>query len=185
MTDDKLTDDECGPGGMLVSFVLLSLLIFFSGRSIYRAATSSYWPIARGTIIKSWVGGGGRRGYYEFRPYASYEYTVDGEHHTSNNIHYYGKSFMWYPFSSAHKKAKKVTSRYPQGQTVDVYYCPSDPSVAMLVPGITGITTGNWLPPFMVLIPTIGGILLGILFVLGLCAMLIEWINSKLRKVTP
>jgi hypothetical protein len=62
-------------------------------------------------------------------PVLQYEYTVNGRQYVGTQVNAVG-------FAS-HRAARRAAARYPEGQVVDVWYQPSDPSRAVLEPGVT------------------------------------------------
>ena len=86
----------------------------------------------------------------------AYQYEVGGQKHFSN-VRCFGQFG-----ASTEEWAKEIAERYPSGADVPVSYCPTDPDLAALEPGIGRET--YYLP---------GG---GAAFVLfGLLALLLTW----------
>ena len=104
------------------------------------ARASREWPAADGTITRSAIvlKSKGRK-----RHRIRYEYEVGGQLYESKRI-----AFMDRVFGG---NASDRYRRYPNGSTVDVYYDPDDPSLAVIEPGVR-------------LIGFVGAILIGAVF---------------------
>ena len=128
---------------------LMGLVMFLSARSLYRASTSKDWPTTGGTVTKAFLDVRSNSGRaITYTPIVRYQYTVDGKTYTSGRITYYSQSFvrspLWALFTSVPRKAEEIISRYPEGQSVVVYYVPDDPASAVPSPGIMA---GGWFQP--------------------------------------
>jgi Protein of unknown function (DUF3592) len=95
-----------------------------------RARATKQWPSAEATVIESKVEIEYDDGRF-YRLKLSYSYMIDGKSFLGEGIR--GDSSVWswsYPASRAAKK-------YPEGAKVLAYYLPSDPSKAVLEPGVS------------------------------------------------
>lgn len=63
-----------------------------------------------------------------YRAKITYEYTVDGETYDNDNL-YPGPG---YGYSSAKDEQEEIVNEYPEGETVEAYYDPTDPSTSFL-----------------------------------------------------
>jgi hypothetical protein len=115
--------------GLVICAIIGLGLTFLGSVKLKNAAETNRWPITNGTVISSAVGGAMK--YY---PFVSYTYTVESAVYTSDRI-----SNM--SFNTKNRSVvEKVLKKYPLGSEIKVYYNKTDPSVALLEPGIQ---TGN------------------------------------------
>jgi len=147
--------------------VLLGVGMLVPGlRNLWHAYASSSWPTTRGVIVfaestdESAVTHVGERGAVRSTAHGAplaYQYEVGGQKHFSNV-----RRFGQFGASTDREWAEEILERYPSGADVPVSYCPTDPDLAALEPGIGRET--YYLP---------GG---GAAFVLfGLLAFLLTW----------
>jgi hypothetical protein len=116
-------------------FILIGGLTLFLGlREMMAAQKSTKWPAIPGTVKSSGVEWSSGSSHDAASAYAKvvYTYEVGGRLHTSDKVLYgdYGSS------DSSH--ADSIASQYTPGRAVTVYYDPTDPSTAVLKPGING-----------------------------------------------
>jgi hypothetical protein len=112
------------PIGVIVLLVLLTLgggsaLSFASFRAMLLGKQSENWPSTRGNVVyvQSENSSRGRSARIE------YSYVVDSQKYDSD-------TYSYRPLSD-----RIPISRYKQGQEVAVYYDPSNPALAVLLPG--------------------------------------------------
>jgi hypothetical protein len=104
--------------------------------SLFDADHSIHWPTTNGTVLESNIEVGtwsskrvGSKPYYQ--PKISYSYKVNGAEYRSKKV-----SFTERSGSVDQSWAKSITSSYPIGKKVTVYYKPGDPTYAVLEPGV-------------------------------------------------
>jgi hypothetical protein len=118
---------------MSIGFALLAmaaLLLLLFERAARRAAESTHWPIAEGSVIAASMKVIGGSDQSRFRPLVEYAYRVGGRDFRSNRIQWGGLTDL--PSRSA---AAKVVGHYQTGKSIKVYYDPRQPRVAVLQPG--------------------------------------------------
>jgi len=91
-------------------------------RMIGLARSSQRWPTSRGRVLRSEI--------FDGRAVIRYAYTVDGAEYEGRDV----AAGDW-PYRTARRAAHRL-QRYPMGALVSVYYDPSQPSVAILKPGL-------------------------------------------------
>jgi hypothetical protein len=122
-------------------FMLFGVAMLAPGlRNLWYAHASQGWPTTDGIIVyaekeaTSWViqDSKGRAGQLTMRgaPLA-YQYEINGTRYFSN-VRHFGQFIR----SSSQDWAKAILQRYPSGTGVPVSYCPTDPDLAALEPGI-------------------------------------------------
>ena len=113
------------PIGVIIFLVLLTLgagvaLTFASFRAMSLGKQSESWPSARGTMVLV----RGRDHARDIPAKIEYSYIIDGKRYKSETYTY------------RHHASRAVPiSKYKQGQKVTVYYNPSHPKLAVLLPG--------------------------------------------------
>ena len=115
---------------LAVAAIVIGMLALIAGTVVGVAAvamiavarTSRRWPTVPGRIVRSEIRDG--------RAVIRFVYTVQGEEHEGFDV----AAGDW-PYRSAGSAVRRV-QQYPVGAQVNVYYNPSQPSVAMLVPGL-------------------------------------------------
>ena len=129
-------------GGLIwILFVLFGVAILAPGlRNLWYAHASQGWPTTDGVIVCAekeaarWViqDSKGRAGQLTMQgaPLA-YQYEVNGTRYFSN-VRHFGQFIR----SSSEDWAETILQRYPSGAGVPVSYCPTDPDLAALEPGI-------------------------------------------------
>jgi len=124
-----------------VFFMLFGVAIFAPGlRNFWYAYVSQGWPTTDGVVVymEQEVTGQviqdskGRTGEFAMHgvPLA-YRYEVNGTQYFSN-VRHFGQFIR----SSSQDWAEVIHQRYPSGTGVPVSYCPTDPDLAALEPGI-------------------------------------------------
>ena len=124
-----------------VVFMLFGVTILAPGlRNLWYAHASQGWPTTNGVIVymeQEATGrviqeNEGRTGQFTMHgaPLA-YRYEVNGIQYFSNVRH-----FGQFISSSSQDWAEAILQRYPSGTGVPVSYCPTDPDLAALEPGI-------------------------------------------------
>jgi len=128
-------------GFIWVIFMLFGVAILAPGlRNLWYAHASQGWPTTDGVIVCAekeaarWVvqDSKGRAGQLTMQgaPLA-YQYEVNGTRYFSN-VRHFGQFIR----SSSEDWAEAILQRYPSGTGVPVSYCPTDPDLAALEPGI-------------------------------------------------
>jgi hypothetical protein len=114
----------------LVIMVILGLALTFLGVTKFKKATDAKsWPVTTGLVTGSEVAGA-----IKYYPSITYTYSVDSVAYNSNiisNINFNTKN---------RSVVEEVLKKYPVGSKIEVYYNGSEPSEALLEPGIN---TGN------------------------------------------
>jgi len=124
-----------------VFFMLFGVAILAPGlRNFWYAYASQGWPTTDGVVVymdQEATGqviqdSKGRTGQFTMQgaPLA-YQYEVNGERYFSN-VRHFGQIIR----SSSQDWAEAILQRYPSGTDVPVSYCPTDPDLAGLEPGI-------------------------------------------------
>ena len=124
-----------------IFFMLFGVAILAPGlRNLWNAHASQGWPITNGIIVyaekeaTNWViqDSKGRAGQLTTRgaPLA-YQYEINGTRYFSN-VRHFGQFIR----SSSEDWAEAILQRYPSGTGVPVSYCPTDPDLVALEPGI-------------------------------------------------
>ncbi len=112
------------PGLVIIALIGLGLT-FLGVVKFKKAAEAKRWPVTKGTITSSRVGGA-----IKYYPSLTYTYHVDSAVYTSNsisNVNFNSKNV---------RTVEDFLKKYPQGAEIKVYYSTSDPSKAFLEPGI-------------------------------------------------
>jgi len=124
-----------------VFFMLFGVALLAPGlRNLWNARASQSWPTTDGIVIfteeestdQVLQDSEGRTGQFTTHgaPLA-YQYEVNGTRYFSNVRH-----FGQFIESSSQDWAEAILQRYPSGTGVPVSYCPTDPDLAALEPGI-------------------------------------------------
>jgi hypothetical protein len=128
-------------GLIWVFFMLFGVAILAPGlRNFWHAYASRGWPTTDGVVVymeqeatgKVIQDSKGRTGQFTMHgvPLA-YRYEVNGTQYFSN-VRHFGQFIR----SSSQDWADAILQRYPSGTGVQVSYCPTDPDLAALEPGI-------------------------------------------------
>jgi hypothetical protein len=118
----------------LAAIVFIStglFFLYFGGRSAYIGIASLYWATVEGRVLSSSVKSeAGKRGGLVYSAEVNYAYAVNDKSFTSQRIRF-GNINTGNPMYPTH-----LVDKYPASSSVTVYYSASDPSVAVLEPGI-------------------------------------------------
>ena len=128
-------------GFFCLVFMLFGVAMLAPGlRNLWYAHASQGWPTTDGVIVCAekeaarWViqDSKGRAGQLTMQgaPLA-YQYEVNGTRYFSN-VRHFGQFIR----SSSEDWAEAILQRYPSGTGVPVSYCPTDPDLASLEPGV-------------------------------------------------
>ena len=110
-------------------------------RNRKKAEESTSWPSVQGTITNAWVetqeneDDDGSKTITHFTRW-EYEFAVSGMTYTSQTI-----SFRGTEGSHRESEAREGLKQYPLNSEVQVFYNPSNPEEAALVPGTQGTLT--------------------------------------------
>ena len=116
------------PGLVMIAIIGFALT-FFGFSKIKIAVEAKRWPITNGTVTSSNVAGA-----IKYYPSLTYTYMVDSIVYSSNSISNIN-------FSTKNRgTVEELLKKYPLGSEIKVYYNSSEPSKALLEPGIK---TGN------------------------------------------
>jgi hypothetical protein len=111
--------------GLVICAIIGLALTFLGSVKIKNAAEAKRGPITIGTVTSSEVAG-----VMKYYPSVNYTYTVDSVVYTSNGI-----SNM--NFNTKNRSVvEDFLKKYPLGTEIKVYYNSTDPSKALLEPGI-------------------------------------------------
>ncbi len=131
-----------------------AMVLYFGWQDIQHAMASSNWPTAPGMIQSSSVeyhrsqkGSGtyGAKVLYSF---------------TANDLAYNGGQVAFGDYSSGSPDhANSIVNRYPQGESVTVYYDPANPEFCVLEPGLKWQT---WMLPIFGLVFFSAGIFMAV-----------------------
>jgi hypothetical protein len=119
--------------GLLLIFGLVGAGLSYWGWTILQdARASATWPTAAGVVTSSEVDHStDAEGGDSYSPEVDYQYQVDGQTITNNQIKFGENSY------SSRRKAEEIAANYPLGQQVTVYYEPERPTNAVLEPGVS------------------------------------------------
>jgi len=116
-------------------FIAIGIAMSSNGYELYSdAKASSQWPTASGVITKSEVGKkrditSKRRNKFQYSPNIAYSYEIDGFAYESNRLEFVST------ISKNSMDIREIVANYKAGDTVTVYYNPSDPGYAVLLAG--------------------------------------------------
>lgn len=115
-----------------IVFISVGLFfLYFGVRKTYSGIASSYWPTAEGRVLSSKViSESGKKGGLVYSAEVNYAYSVHGESFTSERIRFGSINTGNRVFPA------QLAEKYSAGSSVTVYYSASDPSVAVLEPGV-------------------------------------------------
>jgi uncharacterized protein DUF3592 len=119
------------------------LLLISGVKTLYIGVASPYWPTTEGRVFYSTPRSAGQ----SYSAQLWYEYNVNGKRYVAGD---YGAGGNFTPYRDV---ARAAATRYSAGRLVTVYYNPSDPSQALLEPGLW---YGN------LIIPSLGLVVLGV-----------------------
>ena len=134
-------------------FILVGGGIMYAGvTNLRNASASKNWPTVPGKVVVSELNRSrSDKGSTTYSATVVYDYNVDGTTYSAKRVSFGQGS------SSNPAGARTVLNKYKLGNEVNVHYSPKDPSLAVLEPGVTGVT---------MLLPGIGAVF----FLVG-CAM--------------
>jgi hypothetical protein len=122
-------------------------MLYAGGVRLWNAGRSRSWPVARGVIVFQHRGendsltrdsDGTAQHVTSYSTNLLFQYQVGGVAHFANTRRFgqlAGAGENW---------ADEIARLYPEGAQVKVAYCPSDPDLAVLEPGVT--SEACWLP---------------------------------------
>jgi len=116
-----------------------ALMLFSSVRARKAAERAATWPSILGLVTSAELvthrhhNSKSHVTTYTYEPKVEYSYTVLGTPYT-------GKRLAYGPASYARNKADEIMARYPQGQSVSVYYNTEDPAESVLDPAAPNTT---------------------------------------------
>ncbi len=115
-----------------ILFISVGLfLLYHAGRSAMIGVTSAHWPTVEGRVLSSQVKAeGGKNGGTVYSANIHYAYTVNDGSFTSRRVCFGGINTGNRIFPG------QLVEKYPAGSSVKVYYSASDPSMAVLEPGM-------------------------------------------------
>lgn len=117
-------------GGMLLVVGVVFLGAALAAIDVARA--SAGWPRAPGRVVRSEIRDNRRaNGLPGYRTVVRYEYVIDGEEYEGRDL-----ASGEFPYRSA-VRARRRLATYPMGASVTVRYCPLEPQVAVLEPGVS------------------------------------------------
>ncbi len=116
--------------GLISVLVGASIFYFFGLPSLKYAIESKSWPSTKCTITKSEVDSWIKDGNRQYGALIYYSYQVEGKKYSSSKIVVNGSSS-----SSSTSTAKNLVAKYPVGKTLDTFYDPEVPDLAVLIPG--------------------------------------------------
>ena len=118
-----------------ILLVLLALATLLPGVALpkyLRAKNSAQWPRSAGVITSSHLVAGSFKQMKGYRGVVQYRYRVGSAEYSGSRLSF-GRDHL-----AVRDAWQKVLDAYPVGKTVDVYYDPKDPSLAILEPGLLG-----------------------------------------------
>jgi hypothetical protein len=116
------------PGLIIIALIGVALT-FLGFTKIRKATEAKKWPVTNGIVTRSEVSG-----TIKYYPSVTYTYTV-------NNVVYNSNSISNINFNTKNRRVvEEFLKKYPSGSEIKVYYNGSEPSEALLEPGIN---TGN------------------------------------------
>ena len=137
--------------------IIISQLVFgviavlSTGYFFHKSVNTKSWPSVQGIIISSKIVKVIKDGKKKYYPEVNYEYLVDSISYKGNGISIGTITTEAY--------AKKVTTNYPLGKNVIVFYNIEDPSEALLEVGVSPVL--YWI------------LALGIIFILIACVLIL------------
>lgn len=119
--------------GVLFVFGLVGAGLSYWGWTILQdARASSSWPTSEGVVTSSEVDHStDAEGGDSYSPEIDYQYQVDGQSLTNNQIKFGENSY------NSRRTAEEIAANYPVGRQVIVYYDPEQPDKAVLEPGVS------------------------------------------------
>jgi hypothetical protein len=119
-------------------FFVVGVGVLWWGIQDSRSAFKSVrWPSVNGTVISSYVSESSDDDGTTYGADVQYDYVVNDQAHTGDRVSHGDVS------TGDPSYAQKIVARYSEGQSVNVYYDPTDPAKSVLE---TGFTPGLLLP---------------------------------------
>lgn len=149
---------------LIVTLAVGGGFIYMSLSAMTTASAMKNWPTTNGTILYSNVtsqtnyvthGNGGGSYQTMYSPSVEYSYLVNGQTYKSGSISQFGFS------SSLSYIAEQEAAKYPVGNTVSVYYNPSNPYQSYLERS-SGIVSGGLIFLIIGIVILIGGVILSL-----------------------
>ena len=107
-------------------------LAYWGWTVLQKAQASTTWPSVQGEILASDVNYWSDEDGDYYQPEVTFEYTVADRRYEASRINFSSDTSY-----NTNDDAQAVTNRYPVGQTIPVYYDPTEPDTAVLEPGAT------------------------------------------------
>jgi len=120
---------------LAVVFTAVGVLFALLGLNMLEKAKESLdWPTTTGTVTLSEVRestrtsgtGSNRKKHVDHKAHVEYSYQVQRETYAGSRI----------SFNPPNEGAGQITSRYPVGKQIQVYYSPDEPQESVLEPGV-------------------------------------------------
>ena len=132
--------------------LVLGLILLISGLSVLvvsawyfdRGRATRRWPKTTGVILASSIQELRARYGFHYTPAVEYQYSVEGREYRGSRIRYGGPVV-----NGSHSDAQQQLQAYPPGAAVTVFYRPSRPADAVLVPGARGVVASVVLGAFI------------------------------------
>lgn len=106
-------------------------LLYHAGRSGMMGVTSAHWPTVEGRVLSSQVKSeGGKKGGTVYSADINYAYTVNSGSFTSRRVRFGSID------TGSRAYPALLVEKYPADSSVTVHYSASDPSIAVLEPGM-------------------------------------------------
>jgi hypothetical protein len=130
-----LTNAFLAIAAVIAGGVLLIVGVVFLGAAIAAVGVgraSAGWPAAPGRVVRSEIRDNRRaNGLPGYRSVVRYQYVIDGEEYEGRDV-----ASGEFPYRSALSATRRLAA-YPIGALVTVRYCPAEPEVAVLEPGVS------------------------------------------------
>ncbi|MDA7916001.1 DUF3592 domain-containing protein [Verrucomicrobia bacterium] len=106
-------------------------VIIYSVVSLSHAKASKNWPTTTGIIRSSMIKVHRGDGFSSYYPTVTYDFEIKG-------ITFIGDRISFGSFSEKHRELaeRKLTSYFPLGRKVEVFYKPSNPKISVLLPDL-------------------------------------------------
>ncbi len=124
-----MSPDVVAPYVFGIAALIVGLLLSVSGGlDLWRGLSSHRWPATRGRVVGHLMGTGSHLSALDDAIAVIYEYRVGNLDYRSQRFDYAGRN----PWT----RASAVMRLYPVGHLITVLYDPSNPSRAVLRPGV-------------------------------------------------
>ncbi len=114
-----------------IFFVVGVAVSWWGWRILQNARVSESWPATSGKVTYSQVRIDHDEDGTTYHAEVGFSYVVNDQRYSADTV-----SFGQYG-SSSRNHADEIVARYPEEQTVTVYYNPAEPETAVLEPGVT------------------------------------------------